>query len=429
MRAFRLASGRRIAPFGDPVRELHVATQTIDQWQREACRGAGLELTDVTQLGEISAAPAIVFWDDVFFTEMALRQLVADGPSLKHDVALAFPESPLTRALAPLSDARVEAGATAFDLFWLTAPPSASEDRARLRERVRPHLVATRERALPVRLPKSDAAEGAIDAPLTTRIVSHVTHWLHILRLSQLSIGGLLLERVRRDPWRILALRWAARRGGPWAAARKLVFVHPTARVHPTADLEAAIIGPECVVRAHAHVHSSVLGRGVDVGDHAAIVGCALADQVQVLRGSYLALCAAMPGGTLSSSKVQLSLFGRDVFLTWSALLADAKLQGQVRVEHDGAFVPIGTSFLGGCLGHGVRLGAQVLVAPGRAVPNGVILLGPPGQVAERFPSSAPGLYVVQDGTVIPLGDQESELLGRLTDPHLDAAMKSSARD
>jgi hypothetical protein len=404
MKAYRIASGRRIFPFGDPARDLFIATSPLSVWQEQACRASGLELEDVASLDEVKSSPALAFYDDVFFTEMALRQLVADGRSISKDAAIALPSSPASRALVPLSDARTFEGGTAFDVFWLVSTPPRGESRLSLRARAAPHLIAIKERTIALRLPKADSASEAFEAPLTARVVAHVIHWIHVLRLSQLAIGVLLLDALRRDPWRILGLRLAARRG-PWAVARRMCFVHPTAEVHPTADLEAAIIGAGSIVRAHAHVHSSVIGSGVEIGDHAVVVGSALADRVQVLRASYIALCAAMPAASLSSYKVQLSLFGRDVFLTGSALLLDAKLRGEIRVEHEGALFEIGTPFLGACLGHRVRIGAQVAVAPGRAIPNDVLLVGPPGQIAERFPIAGPGVFVVKDGAAVPSGD------------------------
>jgi NDP-sugar pyrophosphorylase family protein len=192
----------------------------------------------------------------------------------------------------------------------------------------------------------------------------------------------------------------------PWHRARKVNFVDRTARVHPTADLECAVIGPGSVIEAHAHVHRSVIGRNVHVGDHAAVMGCTLGDDVQVLRASYIAFCHSMPSSTLASYKVQLSLFGRGVFLTTSAWLIDAKFSGDVRVEHEGRLVPVGTPFLGSCLGHRVTLGAQVTIQAGRVVPNDSVIVAPPGTFAEIVPTYPPGtLLTVRQGRVEPVSE------------------------
>jgi carbonic anhydrase/acetyltransferase-like protein (isoleucine patch superfamily) len=144
-----------------------------------------------------------------------------------------------------------------------------------------------------------------------------------------------------------------------------------------------------------------LIGEGVVVGDHAAVMGATLASGVHVLRSTYLAGCASMPDATLASYKVQLSLFGREVFLTSAAWLIDAKLKGEVKVEADGELVGVGP-FLGCCLGHRVTLGAQVALAAGRAVPNGLTIVGPP----EHF---LPHVGDFPEGTVLAVRSGRAE--------------------
>lgn len=407
MRCYRVSSGTRIEPFGDLARDLTVGVSTLAEGQARAAAACGLELVDVEDPGAITERPALVLYDDVFVSEMALRQLAAEALGAKADLRLSLPEGLVARAVDPFDELpRGADGARHLDVAVLVDPAPLG-GRRELEVRATPWPLPTRELTTKMALPPSLTAEqgpGAreAEAPITARVAGPVRHWLHLLRLSQMSVGIALLDALRNDPRRMFRLRWMRRRD-PWAVARKLVFVHPTARVHPTADLEAAVIGPGAVVEAHAHVHRSVLGANVRVGDHAAVVGCALADDVQVLRASYFALCAAMPGATLASYKAQVSLFGRGVFLTSSAWLIDAKLEGEVSVLVDGRPVPVGP-FLGCCLGHNVTLGAQVLVQAGRAVPNGAVVVGAPDRFLSRVDAEPPGrVCTIRDGRLHPL--------------------------
>lgn len=408
MRAYRLASDHRIAPFGDLARDLYVGVKTIDRWQRDACAACGLELADAAGLDEAVERPAIVFSDGVFFTEMALRQFVASVMGKSEDARLAMPDSAVLRAWRVLDDeGPIEGGAQSFDVFYVASAAPLSSLEA-LRAQSARVVQAASERTTPIKLPLGTKdGERSAEAPIGNRVVADVRHWLHLLRLSQLSVGVTLIDRLRKKPFLALKLRLTSSKD-PWARARKVSFVDPTARVHPTADLELAVIGPGTVVRAHAHVHRSVLGANVEVGDHAVVVGSTLADEVQVLSASYLAYCASMPGSTLASYKVQLSLFGKGVFLTSSAWLIDAKLQGEVRVEHEGRLVSIHSAFLGSCLGHRVTLGAQVAIQGGRAVPNDSVIIAPPGTFAESVPTYPKGtLLTVRDGRVVPIDPSE----------------------
>ena len=421
MRAYRVASGQRVEPFGDLARDLHIATRTLDDWQRSACGACDLELTDIDDLAAAAERPCVLFYDNVFFTEMALRNFVADTLRSTEDVAMAMPASFAVRALEPASDARPGPDdSRVYDVFSLRAPGEV-KTRSALVERCRPLVQRRMEKSVEIRLPRE---ETGADIALTARVVAHVRHWIHVFRLSQLAIGVMLLDRLRVEPRRILKLRLS--RKDRWSLGPLLNFVHPSARVHPKADLEASIIGPDCVVRAHAHVHNSVLGEGVEVGDHAVVMGCAFAERVQILRASYLAHCVAMPGATLANYKVQLSLFGRDVFLTTSAWLLDAKLKGEIRIEHGGDLIPIGSPFLGVCAGHRVTLGAQATIQAGRAIPNGSTIIGPPEHIALDLPLyPEDSILTVRNGRVVPL-DPRVRAAAR---PSTDASKNGAGSD
>ena len=147
-----------------------------------------------------------------------------------------------------------------------------------------------------------------------------------------------------------------------------------------------------------------MLGSTVNVGDHVRLMGCTLAENVQVLRSSDIAYCAAMPGANLSSQKVQLSLFGRDVFLTSFAKILDAKLKGSVHIEHEGQYIDLKTSFLGGCVGHRSILGADTTLQAGRAIPCGVTVVGDPNHVISRVGEHEQGVILVtKQGILVPL--------------------------
>ena len=81
-----------------------------------------------------------------------------------------------------------------------------------------------------------------------------------------------------------------------------------------------------------------------------------------------------------------------------------AKFESEIRVEHEGRLESIGSKYLGACLGHRSQLGAGVALAPGRALPNDVVLVGPPGSIAKTMPEhGGHGPMTIRDGRVVPL--------------------------
>src|SRR5262249_12678551 len=154
--------------------------------------------------------------------EMALRQFVARMMSEKIDARIAVPESALLRAVTILDDdPKVEDGAAAFDVFHLAgeAPHATLET---LRAACPSRAIPSDEKKIPLVLPRG--AGEPVEAPLSARVVARVHHWVHLLRLSQLSVGVTLIDRLRKRPG--LALRLKLIRD-PWARARKISFVDP----------------------------------------------------------------------------------------------------------------------------------------------------------------------------------------------------------
>jgi carbonic anhydrase/acetyltransferase-like protein (isoleucine patch superfamily) len=402
VRAIRVKTSRLIAPFGDAPRDLYVATQTVAQWQEQACKACGLQLQDVESVAEIDDQPAIVFFDDVFFSEMALRNFVADAMVTDKNIALAVSPSANTEALAPASKVRTESdGSTIYDVFAV-CNGQKFKNREELQTHCEPKLQRHRAMSVSLRLPKLEGGPRELQTEITARVVAHVHHWLHLLRLSQMAIGIMILDRLRKEPTRALRMKWKRRFGLERRVHRN--FIDPTAQVHPTAYLDTVVVGPGCVIGPHAHVHHSVLGAGTVIGDHAAVMGCAFAENVHVLRASYLAHCAAMPEANLASYKVQLSLFGKNSFLTSSAKLLDAKFRGEVSVQHEDSIISVGSAFLGACLGHRVVLGADTTIQSGRAIPNGVTIVTSPEYVVSRADFFEEGtLLTVRDGNLIQL--------------------------
>jgi len=59
-------------------------------------------------------------------------------------------------------------------------------------------------------------------------------------------------------------------------------------------------------------------------------------------------------------------------------------------VVHEGRLQSAGTGFLGACFGHGVFAGGAIVVQAGRAVPNGAVLVSPPGDTFQVIPPDLP---------------------------------------
>src|SRR5262245_50377859 len=150
-------SKRPIAPFGDEARDLFVGAQTIAAWQEAGVRACGLELTDVDEPRAATERPCFLFYDDLFFTEMALRQFIAAALAEKDDVAWAMPDSAAMRAHRVLDDEPpVENGGIRCDAC-LPRDAAPLESRQAIDTRCRALVQSARELTARIHLPIPDS--------------------------------------------------------------------------------------------------------------------------------------------------------------------------------------------------------------------------------------------------------------------------------
>ncbi len=433
MRAYIVNTGRRISPFNDPPGEALYAGGTVGAAVRDVLQKRGFDIVDVDATDDVVIDDnSVVIADHCFVSDKALGDflgtafdLVAEGKSFR----LALAKTPSVEFTLPLSSARTEpfdaqgpgqkqlskgryeSAATervAYDCFFVGKRAGARADVLldELREKSTRVVVVKRELGIPLRLPTlGDGAENTQLIPVTSHIVAHVESWVHILWLNQAAFGVRWLELARaKKAWCAFRLLTAA----PWsmpAIMRRFVHVGRRAQIHPSAYVEASIIGDDVVIGAGASVRNCIVGNGIVVGDHATVLSSTLGDRVAVTPRTFVVWSAAYEDAVLSNYKLQVSVVGKGASLsTWAGFI-DAKLQGSVDVMMDGTLRSTGRHFLGSCLGHGAHVGAKVLLLPGREVQNGTFITMRDDELIRTIPADLqPGVpYVRDEGTLVPL--------------------------
>ncbi len=439
MRALIVNTTRQITPFLEPPGEALYGSTTVGASVRALLAARGLDVVTIDADEPVPAGPGpvVVLADHCFVTEKALGDFLGRAFDVvvtqKKSARLALAKSPSVQFTLPLSSATTEPfdadgpGAApprntsalqkhemaaservAYDCFFVDDVTAATG--GALLERLRHDsvrvVVPKGELGIPVRMPTlGDGAANIMLLPVTSTLCVHVQHWAHILWLNQAAFGTRWLEVARAHKlwcaWRLLTTF-------PWRLSslmHRFVRTGKNARIHPTAWVEASIIGDDVVIGAKASVRNCVIGSGVVVGDHATVLGSTLADRVTVTPRTFVVSSAAYPDAVLSNYKLQVSLIGRGASLsTWAGFI-DAKLQGAVDVMHDGALRSTERSFLGSCLGHGAHVGAKVLILPGREIPNGAFVVMRDDELIREIPVELPrGVPLVRDqGRLVPL--------------------------
>lgn len=362
--------------------DLRILGVPLAERQERVARALGLSFA-----GEVDAPGGgdddALYWDDdVDVSVSALRAFLKASPS---GGRMAMLERPLRRG-----DLEVEPPGP----LWKDEPTRLIG--VRRGGSTEPVVVPPRGFGGVTRLPgpfKSD-----VNWWLTARTATTVRHWSHLLRANLTALAPAMDAAIVRSPWNVL---WSWMRSPLRAGGGRLASIGKRCRIHPTARLEMCILGDDVQVGAYSVLRGCFLGDGAVVEDHATCRGTIVEPGAHLGNYCMLNLCVLGAGSSISHIGGQATIVGRDTFVSTFCTMQDLNLMGNVKVMHEGALVDTGGPFLGCAVGHRVRLGIHVLVAPGRAIPNDVTLVSDPGGVLARIPEdTAPGLYTVRAGAL-----------------------------
>ena len=232
-------------------------------------------------------------------------------------------------------------------------------------------------------------------------MVYQIDHWIHLQHINVLAMAawgheqrrlyteGPLLPRLAR--W--IKLVFVARSLDPFRIASSLTYRGTGCVVHPTATVEASVLGDGVVVGPNAVVRGCLVGRGTRIDDHASVAFSVLGQDVRITHSAEVNLSVVMDGALVSRcGGLQASVIGRDALIAQHAIIMDRSFDQEIRVECDGERVGSGRAFLGVALGHRARVGAGVVLGYGAQVPNDCTVVVDSDRVLRQWPSGADGL-------------------------------------
>lgn len=403
MRAYVVARGAPIAPFGEPAAQLEVGLRPWGEAQEDLLKAFGLEVVHVASLAMVPAGePRVVTFDDVYFTRRVLKSLLGKWKKAGQPAAqVGLPsESIFVRQFSDLLTLKEAAGLTLYDLYALPAG-AGIEDAG-------PLAVVFKEREVRIPIPAQVTGHEAWVHPITTSVCLHLEHWLHILQASRLAIQVAWVDEVVRRPWwgawLVLKGLLPGRGRFMWRLMGRANRIGRDVDIHPTARVEGSIIGDGAKIGAQALVRGALIGPGAVLEDRCNVAYSVVGPKCFVSKYTLVYTSALMAEANVGMS-MQMCLVGRRAALTPRATPIDVQPGGKVRVKHHGAFVPVDLPVLGSCYGHDTFVGADVYIGAGRAVPNGTRLGPVPERILRDIPDEVDpeGYYVVRDGALVPL--------------------------
>ena len=393
---------RVIAPFGVEVDACGLGMGTFASYRASVLRDEGVAVEEVHEAQDV-IGPAIVWSDDVLVSKRALEGFAraAEGEVAR----LCLPPSRQLELFLPLQDVDVHEGRAAFEVGFVPAGQRMKPKDVFALSHERWRAPQYREIAIDVPVPRHILSSSApsMTFPLTSTVVMRVRHWIHVLRAGHLMPQVTLLERASSQPIRSALRAATCVRASKAARTRALrrAFWYRGKRtyVHPTATIEASVLGDDVTVGAYSYVTNSVIGDGCVIEQRAHVSGSSLGPKTFVSLNSSLSACTVFGDTDACINGVQACVIAERCGLTSFARPLDLAVGGQVRVEDDGELRECGELPCGVAFGPGVFVGADVVIAAGRAIPAGVRLYVNADRVLQKVPADlAAGAYAVVDG-------------------------------
>lgn len=386
MKAYRLESTRCIEPFNDHPGDCLILNRPLREHQEAALRGLDIAMVPAGQAPAHDPEEHLVFGDHLYFSAELLREFVTrsrlmGGPA----VAALRPGLGTLRTVVRTQEAAVYPDRVEYDLRYV---PAGRRDGP-----VRPVVIDPGGLRDGIPFPDHVVPGRSYDVPLTEKLLVQIDHWAN---LWSANVASLLAElaRLKKGPrLRLLGLALRARSANQWKALGRANRIGKGCDIHHTACVEGSVIGPNVKIGAMAVVRESVVGEGAYLANHAAVELSVIGEHCALQGGAVVQYSVLYPGVLTTTSFINASMCGRDSFIAASAVGTDFRLDGKtVHVMKDGAPVDTGNIFMGMCAGHGVYLGTGCVVAPGRAIPNGLRIAPVADRVLGGFPGGqAPG--------------------------------------
>ncbi|MGE0133546.1 MAG: hypothetical protein AB7L91_04210 [Dehalococcoidia bacterium] len=396
-RVFVERTGRRIAPFDDPIGETPILSRPLRRWQAEAFAGSGLVVSAVLQ------PPCLVVPDTLFASAGALRAFV-DG-ARGEDAVLVLKRSEFARMTTPVQPGvrEVEDGHLFETIRFVSGrdePPCAV-------------VVDPQERMVEVDFPRATFVAKRTTLGIPRDYVMTMHHWVHILWANE--IAGPFrawADPPRETVFETLRARVRARSGDPDEVRRARSTFGRGCDIHPTAVVEGSRLGNRVTVGPYASVMFSDLDDDVNISV-GSDVQFSVFGRKAFLGPNGLAHFSVVHPDTVAGFMGQLSITGSGA-VTAGVRIQKPEAHQPVSVELDGHVYSTGLHFLGAAYGYHSQLGGGTFVQAGSAIPNDYqIISEAPGSLS-KIPAGLAGRgpLSVADGTLRPsvaVGDSGGE--------------------
>jgi hypothetical protein len=366
---------------GDPLDDALILNRTLADWRGPARLAA--------ESGAEVQGPAFIWGADVWASPGMLDGMEAAARGRSEPVRLMRADDGPGATADPLGRLPRRDGKIVFDLWFLPSGvsvtlgdgvPAALEGAAGIDVETKVHEMDVAADSV-----SSGSGSDTMKLQFAAVAAAPVAHWVELARANLLALGTQALERG--PVVGVVALLWAALRAGsvnPFRVASRMTTRGKKCLIHPSAVVEACVLGDNVKVDAGAVLRGCVLGDNVKVGPHAFGEFSILGDGAELQKKAICTVTVVYPGARVGGT-TQLSVMGRDVRFKLGAFTTDMNPGGSpVRVLTPDGLAAVDFGYLGSCVGHGAFVGSGIWIAPGRAIEAGRLILRDASQMVMK---------------------------------------------
>jgi acetyltransferase-like isoleucine patch superfamily enzyme len=385
MKAYRIQSAKVIEPFGDRALDCPIYDKKLAEHQAETLQELGLELEEVADAAQIQDANEhLIFVDYLYFLPQLLQEFLTRSRTAQEKTVCALkPGITTLRTVTATQTVQAYDDRVEYQLYYVPSGGASSQS-------AKPIVIEPD--AVHWSLPMAAHMFGDVEyqLPMTEKLIVQVEHWtnLWMANVCRLLLTGAGLKQAPAK--RLLGLALKSRSLNQWTILRQFNQVGQNCDIHPTAYLENAVIGDNVTIGAGAVLRTVMVGEGCAIGNNSVVELSVLGDRCNVMNGCTMQMSLAFSGLFSMSRLISASVCGRDTFVGDNVTLTDFRMDRQpISVMQGNTKIDTLNRIVGCGLGHGVYLGAGSIVAPGRAIPNGMRFAAAPDRMIQMSRTTA----------------------------------------
>jgi len=371
-----------IPPFNEPTRDLRIQNTPLWLWQRNILAPYITQEIEIPRNERLprSPEPMLLYRDNLFFDQFYMDEFIRQAKRRGRPVRAAFSINDLafSKHALPLSTSYTPAGNLYLaDLWYYPHGPEADVD---------PLVIDLQAKEMGYYHVPSYYTGGEDDKLVywvPRRAMMAIDCWTHIFIADTVfglfARGGRFEDRANTDPlFKLKIMAKALYEGKQVLECSEVVRIGNNCVIDPTAVIHGpATIGDNVNIGAGAVIDNCIIGDNVTLSQNCNLMLSVVGDGTFLPMHAILFMTTMMDNSSVAQNTcLQMCVIGRETFIGAGNTFTDYNLIPSQIKARDGKNDLRETEryVLGGAVGHHCRIGAGMIIYPGRTIESDVVL-------------------------------------------------------